>query len=49
MLGDLGEVSRKQGFLVGWVLSGREGNSVIHFLYLNFYIKGKRNKVKLKL
>lgn len=47
MLGDLGEGSREQGFVVGWMLHGSKSNSMIW--YLNFYIKDGRNKVKLKL
>lgn len=47
MLGDLGEGSRKQCFVVGWMLYGGKTNSMIW--YLNFYIKGGRNKVELKL
>lgn len=43
MLGDLGEGSRKQGFVVGWMLYGGKSNSMIW--YLNFYIK--RGGIKL--
>lgn len=38
LLGDLGEECRKQGFVVGWMQSGSEGNSMIWYCN-NFYIK----------
>lgn len=47
MLGDSEESSRKQGFIVVWMLSGSKRNAMIW--YLNFYIKDGRNKVELKL
>ena len=43
VLGDLGEGCRKQGFVVGWMHSGSEGNSMIWYCN-NFYITEERNK-----
>ena len=43
VLGVLGEGSGKQSFVVGWMQSGSEGNSVF-WHHNNFYIKDEKNK-----
>lgn len=47
MIGDLGEGSRKHGLALGWMLSGRWGNSMTG--YLNESYLEDRNRSRLKL
>ena len=47
MLGDLGEDSGKQGFALGWMLSGSWGDSMIGYLSESHLEDKSRSRLKL--